>query len=35
MVYQSLDLVGTVNSHGVQEKRLFVKGWHGPNALQF
>ena len=34
MVYQSLDLVGTVHCHGVQEKHLFVKGWHGPNFLQ-
>ena len=34
MVYQSLNLVGTVHNHSVQEKDLFVKGWHGPNVLQ-
>ena len=34
MVYQSLDLVGTVHSHGVQEKHLFVKGWHGLNSFK-
>ena len=34
MVYQSLDLVGTVHSHSVQEKHLFVKAWYGPNVLQ-
>ena len=34
MVYQSLDLVGTVHSHGVHEKHLSVKGWHSENALQ-
>ena len=34
MVYQSLDLVGTVHSHGVQEKHLFVKCCHGPIVLK-
>ena len=34
MECQSVDLVGTVHSHGVQENHLFVKGWHGPNVLQ-
>ena len=34
MVYQSLDLVGTVHSHIVQEKHLFVKGCHCPIVLQ-
>ena len=33
MVNQLLDLEGTVHFHGVQEKHLFVKGWHGPNVL--
>ena len=34
MVYQSLDSVGTVNSHGAQVKHLFVKDWYCPNVLQ-
>ena len=34
IVHQSVDLVGRVHSHSVEEKPLFVKGWHGPNVLQ-
>ena len=34
MVYQSPFVVGTVHSHGVQEKYLLVKGWHCPIVLQ-
>ena len=34
IVHQSVDLVGRVHCHSVEEKALFVKGWHGPNVLQ-
>ena len=34
MVYQPLDSVGTVHSHGVQGRHLFMKDWHHPNVLQ-
>ena len=33
MVYQSLDLVGTVHIHDVQGEYLYVKGCHGPIVL--